>query len=67
MNQQNFVKGGNAPDGIHDKVEFNEWHCPSYWMWQRARRALLEHIAPVGIVVLFFIALLFTGLIEVCF
>lgn len=67
MIQQKIIKGAPAPDGIHDKIEFNEWRNPSYWMWIRARRAFWQHLVPVGIVVLFLLTCLLTGYIEVCF
>lgn len=62
---QNFTRDA-APDGIHDNIEFNEWHNPSYWMWIRARRAFWNHVAPVGICVGMFLAFVIMGYIEVC-
>ena len=64
MNQQNFIKGANAPDGIHETVEFNEWQTPAYWMKRRARRAIIENLAPFGIVVGTLVAFLILGYIE---
>lgn len=67
MNQQNFVKGGNAPDGIHETVEFNEYKSPAYFLKRRARRAFWNHVVPVGICVGMFLAFVIMGFIEVGF
>lgn len=53
-----------APDGIHDNIEFNEYQTPEYWMKRRARRALIENLAPFGIVVGTLVAFLILGYIE---
>lgn len=60
-----FMKGINAPDGIHDRIEFNEYKDPSYWMRRRAVRAFMENLAPIGIVLGTFLAFLVLGYIEV--
>lgn len=59
-----FIKG-NAPDGIHESIEFNEYKNPAYWLKRRARRAIIENLAPFGIVVGTLVAFLILGYIEV--
>lgn len=54
-----------APDGIHDNIEFNEYKTPEYWLKRRARRAIIENLAPFGIVVGTLLAFLILGYIEV--
>lgn len=53
MAQNEFTRTA-APDGIHDNIEFNEFHNAEYWTayWaRRARRAfVMEKIAPYLIV-----------------
>ena len=61
-----FMKGVNAPDGIHDNIEFNEYKDPAYWLKRRARRAIIENLAPFGIVVGMLVTFLILGYIEVC-
>ena len=63
---QQFIKGVSAPDGIHEKIEFNEWQTPAFWMKRRAIRAFWNHVAPVGICVGMFVAFVIMGYIEVC-
>lgn len=53
-----------ANDGIHDKIEFNEYKDPAYWMRRRAIRAFMENVAPVGIVLLTLAAFVIMGYIE---
>lgn len=48
-----------------DRMEFSEYQTPEYWMKRRARRALLEHLAPAAIVIAMLVAFLITGLLEV--
>jgi hypothetical protein len=67
MNGHNFIKGVNAPDGIHDNIEFNEYKTPEYWLKRRARRAFWNHVAPVGICVGMFLAFVIMGFIDVGF
>lgn len=56
----------SAPDGIHEKIEFNEYKDPAYWLKRRARRAFIEAVAPAAIVVGTLLAFLILGYIEVC-
>lgn len=58
-----FIKE-NAPDGVHETIEFNEWKDPAYWLKRRARRAFLENIAPVLIVLGTVAAFAIIGIIE---
>lgn len=66
MTEQKFIKGENAPDGIHENVEFNEYRCEEYWLMRRARRAIIENLAPFGIVVGTLLAFIILGYIEIC-
>ena len=65
MAQQEFIRNTAAPDGIHENIEFNEYKDPAYWLKRRARRALIENLAPFGIVVGTLVAFLPLGYIEV--
>ena len=65
MAQQEFIRNTAAPDGIHDNIEFNEYKDPTYWLKRRARRAIIENLAPFGIVVGTLVAFLILGYIEV--
>lgn len=60
-----FVKGTNAPDGIHENIVFNEYKDPSYWLKRRTRRAFIENVGPILIVVGTLVAFLLLGYIEV--
>jgi len=53
-----------ADDGIHDNIEFNDYHTPEYRMKRRARRAIIDNLAPFGIVVGTLVAFLILGYIE---
>ena len=64
MAQNEFTRNA-APDGIHENIEFNEYKDPAYWLKRRARRAIIENLAPVGICVGFLVAFLILGYIEV--
>ena len=66
MAQNEFTRHTAAHDGIHDNIEFNEYKDPAYWLKRRARRALIESLAPFGIVVGTLVAFLILGYIEVC-
>ena len=50
---------------MNEKIEFNEYQTPEYWMKRRARRAIIENLAPFGIVVGTLVAFLILGYIEV--
>ncbi len=50
---------------MNEKIEFNEYKDPAYWLKRRARRALIENLAPFGIVVGTLVAFLILGYIEV--
>ena len=51
---------------MNDKIEFNEYKDPAYWLKRRARRAFIEAVAPAAIVVGTLVAFLILGYIEVC-
>lgn len=53
-----------ADDGIHDNIESNEYQTHEYWLNRRARRAIIENLAPFGIVVGTLVAFLILGYIE---
>lgn len=65
MAQNEFTRNTAAPDGIHENIEFNEYKDPAYWLKRRARRAIIENLAPFGIVVGTLVAFLILGYIEV--
>lgn len=65
MAQNEFTRNTAAPDGIHESIEFNEYKDPAYWLKRRARRAIIENLAPFGIVVGTLVAFLVLGYIEV--
>lgn len=50
---------------MNEKIEFNEYQTPEYWMKRRARRAIIENLAPFGIVVGTLVAFIILGYIEV--
>lgn len=64
---QNFIRNA-APDGIHDKIEFNEFRSAEYWTacWKRRmRRAfVMEKLAPYAIVIGTVAAFIAVGYIE---
>ena len=60
-----FVKGTNAPDGIHEKIEFNDYRDPAYWLRRRGWRAFIENVGPVLICVGTLLFFLVVGYIEV--
>ena len=66
MDEQTNFTIEHADDGIHEKIEFNEYQTPAFWMKRRARRALIDNLAPFGIVVVTLLAFLILGYIEVC-
>ena len=49
---------------MNDKIEFNEYKDPAYWMRRRAIHAFMQNVAPVGIVLLILLAFLIMGYIE---
>lgn len=51
---------------MNEKIEFNEYQTPEYWMKRRARRAIIENLAPAAIVVGTLVAFVILGYIEVC-
>ena len=63
MAQNEFTRNA-APDGIHENIEFNEYKDPAYWLKRRARRAIIENLAPFGIVVGTLVAFLAVGYME---
>ena len=50
---------------MNDKIEFNEYKDPAFWMKRRARRAIIENLAPAAIVIGTLLAFLILGYIEV--
>jgi hypothetical protein len=50
---------------MNEKIEFNEYKDPAYWLRRRARRAFIEAVAPAAIVVGTLVAFLILGYIEV--
>ena len=51
---------------MNDKIEFNEYKDPAYWLKRRAIRAFWNHVVPVGICLGMFLAFVIMGYIEVC-
>lgn len=64
MNGQNFIKGVNAPDGIHDIVYFNEYKSPRWWSERRHRQRLINRLAPYALIVLTVAAFCIVGMLE---
>jgi hypothetical protein len=64
----NFERNMNAPDGIYENIEFNEYRSAEYWtaFWaRRMRRAfVMEKIAPYLIVLGTIAAFLAVGYME---
>lgn len=64
---QKFIRN-DAPDGIHDNIEFNEFRSAEYWTayWERRmRRAfVMEKLAPYAIVLGTVAAFIAIGYIE---
>ena len=50
---------------MNEKIEFNEYKDPAYRLKRRARRAIIDNLAPFGIVVVTLLAFLILGYIEV--
>ena len=65
MDEQTNFTIEHADDGIHEKIEFNEYKDPAFWMKRRARRAIIENLAPAAIVIGTLVAFLILGYIEV--
>ena len=63
--QTNFTRE-HDDDGIHDRIEFNEYKNPAYWMRRRTIHAFMHNVAPFGIVLLTLLAFFIMGFIEVC-
>ena len=51
---------------MNEKIEFNEYKDPAYWLKRRARRAIIENLAPAAIVIGTLVAFFIMGFIEVC-
>ena len=45
-----FERKVNAPDGVHDMIQFNEYRNAKWWTEQRCRRELLDKVAPLAII-----------------
>ena len=54
----------NAQDGIHENIEFNEYHNSKWWSERRLRRELIDKLAPFAIVVFTVAAFCIIGIIE---
>ena len=50
---------------MNEKIEFNEYQTPEYWMKRRAIRAFWNHVAPVGITIAMLLVFIAMGYIEV--
>ena len=50
-----------------EKIEFNEYKDPAYWLKRRLRRAFWRHVVPVAICVATLVAFCILGYIEICF
>lgn len=53
-----------APDGIHDNIEFNEYHNAKWWSQQLHREWLMERLMPFAIVAGALIGFCIVGLVE---
>ena len=51
---------------MNEKIEFNEYKDPAFWLKRRAIRAFWNHVVPVGICLGMFLAFVIMGYIEVC-
>lgn len=60
-----FIKE-NAPDGVHENIEFNEYKDPAYWLKRRALRAFIDNVGPVLIVLLTAVAYVIIGFLQGC-
>lgn len=45
-----FERKVNAPDGVHDMIQFNEYRNAKWWTEQRCRRELIDKVAPLAII-----------------
>lgn len=54
----------NAPDGIHDAIEFNEFRSPKWWSARRHRQWLADRIAPYLIAALLLGGFIGAGAID---
>lgn len=65
---QQFIRNTAAHDGVHDSIEFNEYHDAEFWANVRARKArrdyIMEKLAPYIIVVCAMFAFLAMGVME---
>ena len=71
MNGHNFIKGANAPDGIHDNIEFSEFRSAKWnarrWEKRMRRQLVIEKLMPYAIVTGTLVAFLVLGYIELDF
>lgn len=51
---------------MNEKIEFNEYKDPAYWLKRRAIRAFWNNVAPVGITIAMLLVFIAMGYIEVC-
>jgi hypothetical protein len=59
-----FVKRENAPDGIHDRIEFNEYRNAKWWTAKMHRQWLLDKVAPYIIVLGAIASFFIMGVLE---
>lgn len=60
----NFERNMNAPDGIHEVVEFNEYKSALWWEKHRRRSELLNRIMPFAITAFIVIGFCIVGYME---
>lgn len=63
MAQNEFTRN-DAPDGIHDNIEFNEYKSPRWWSERRHRQWLINRLAPYALIVLMVAAFCIVGMLE---
>lgn len=64
MAQNEFIRNNAAPDGIHDNIEFNEWHNVKWWTERALRKDLLDRLMPFAIVAGALLGFCLVGIIE---
>ena len=64
MNNTTFIRGENAPDGIHERIEWNEYRNPRWWTARMHRAWILDRIAPWAVAALLFAGFAAVGIVE---
>lgn len=59
-----FERGTNAPDGIHDTVEFSEFHNAKWWTEKALRKSMLDRLMPFAIVAGALLGYCIVGMME---